>query len=91
MSIELPPDLIQAIREEVSRGAFPSEAEAVVEIVRRYFKRKGPSEPFPNVPDQYIWEIADNICEMADPDDWEELPADGAQEHDHYIYGKPKR
>ena len=24
-------------------------------------------------------------------EDWEKLPRDGAEQHDHYIYGTPKR
>jgi hypothetical protein len=25
------------------------------------------------------------------PEDWDTMPTDGASEHDHYIYGLPKR
>ncbi len=38
-----------------------------------------------------IWErIAERSCDVPD-EVWETLPADGAAEVDHYIYGTPKR
>ncbi|MBR8836310.1 MAG: type II toxin-antitoxin system HicB family antitoxin [Stigonema ocellatum SAG 48.90 = DSM 106950] len=38
-----------------------------------------------------IWEVADEIL-MNIPDEvLNELPHDGAQQHDHYIYGTPKK
>jgi hypothetical protein len=39
-----------------------------------------------------IWQIAQDII-MADvpPEIIAKLPADGAEQHDHYIYGTPKR
>jgi hypothetical protein len=38
-----------------------------------------------------IWEvIADNMSDVP-PDEFEKLPVDGASEHDHYLYGHPKR
>ena len=44
--------------------------------------------------DQPRRHISDVICEiMSDvPSEvWERLPTDGASEHDHYLYGSPKR
>jgi hypothetical protein len=38
-----------------------------------------------------IWEVAAEIRERVPADEWAALPADGAAEHDHYIYGTPKR
>jgi hypothetical protein len=38
-----------------------------------------------------IWEtILDNMKDMP-PEELERLPRDGAREHDHYLYGYPKR
>ena len=38
-----------------------------------------------------IWEvIADNMKDVP-PSEFEKLPKDGASEHDHYLYGHPKR
>lgn len=38
-----------------------------------------------------IWEvILDNMKDVP-PEEFERLPKDGANEHDHYLYGHPKR
>ena len=38
-----------------------------------------------------IWEIAQEITEDITEDELQQLPNDGAQQHDHYIYGIPKK
>jgi hypothetical protein len=41
--------------------------------------------------DRPIWEvILDNMKDVP-PSEFEKLPKDGASEHDHYLYGHPKR
>ncbi len=38
--------------------------------------------------------LAENINAIwsdVTPEDWDTMPIDGASEHDHYIYGLPKR
>lgn len=38
-----------------------------------------------------IWEIAKEISESVPLEEWEELPLDGSVNHDHYLYGAPKK
>ncbi len=38
-----------------------------------------------------FWEIAQEISSQVPLEEWEKLPADGAEQHDHYLYGSPKR
>jgi hypothetical protein len=38
-----------------------------------------------------IWEIIDEISRQAPPGTWDDLPTDGAINHDHYLYGAPKK
>jgi hypothetical protein len=38
-----------------------------------------------------IWEIFEQLSQQAPPDEWSKLPSDGAEQHDHYLYGAPKR
>lgn len=38
-----------------------------------------------------IWEIAQEITSDMTPEEIAQLPTDGAEQHDHYIYGIPKR
>lgn len=38
-----------------------------------------------------LWEIAEEISSQVPIEEWEKLPTDGAEQHDHYLYGSPKR
>jgi hypothetical protein len=38
-----------------------------------------------------IWELADEIVAQIPEDILNQLPTDGAAQHDHYLYGTPKR
>ena len=38
-----------------------------------------------------IWEIFEQLSEQVPPEEWSKLPSDGAEQHDHYLYGAPKR
>lgn len=38
-----------------------------------------------------IWEVFDEIMEDVPDEDLRKLPTDGAEQHDHYLYGKAKR
>lgn len=38
-----------------------------------------------------IWEIITELSAQVPMEEWEKLPSDGAEQHDHYLYGSPKR
>lgn len=38
-----------------------------------------------------IGEIFEELSSEIPFDEWAELPRDGAEQHDHYLYGSPKR
>jgi hypothetical protein len=38
-----------------------------------------------------IWEVAAELRASIPAKEWDKLPKDGASQHDHYIYGTPKR
>lgn len=38
-----------------------------------------------------IWDKIAEITQEIPQEDWEKLPTDGAQEHDHYLYKTPKQ
>jgi hypothetical protein len=38
-----------------------------------------------------IWEVIEDRMSRIDPEAWTVIPPDGAEQHDHYIYGTPKR
>jgi hypothetical protein len=37
-----------------------------------------------------IFKQIDESIQSISEDDWEEVPSDGAERHDHYIYGTPE-
>jgi Arc/MetJ-type ribon-helix-helix transcriptional regulator len=94
MTIHLPEDLESSVRAEVDRGRFASVDEAVAEAVRTYFR---PAEV--EVSDQAeaqparkpIWERILERSASIPEEEWAKLPADSSAQHDHYIYGTPKR
>ncbi len=38
-----------------------------------------------------IWEEIEKITREAPEESWEQVPTDGAAQHDHYLYGAPKK
>ncbi|MEP6913898.1 MAG: hypothetical protein ABI923_14140 [bacterium] len=38
-----------------------------------------------------IWEIIEEISSRAPPGTWDSVPSDGSVNHDHYLYGAPKK
>ena len=38
-----------------------------------------------------IGEIFEELSSQIPIEEWAELPRDGAEQHDHYLYGSPKR
>ncbi|MGB9182018.1 MAG: hypothetical protein WCB68_22505 [Pyrinomonadaceae bacterium] len=38
-----------------------------------------------------IWEKLEEITKEVPDEMWEQLPTDGAEQHDHYLYGVPKK
>ncbi len=38
-----------------------------------------------------LWEMMQECIKDVPPEDWDEVPIDGGLNHDHYLYGAPKR
>jgi hypothetical protein len=38
-----------------------------------------------------IWEVIREISAEVPDEEWAKLPTDGAERHDHYLYGSPKK
>ena len=38
-----------------------------------------------------LWKEIDEIVSAVPEDAWSDVPTDGAANHDHYLYGSPKR
>jgi Arc/MetJ-type ribon-helix-helix transcriptional regulator len=92
MTIHLPEDLEASLREAVDSGRFASPEDAVAQAVRWFLRRQDVDQGRPGTPPHKpIWEVAEEVRKGVPADEWAGLPADGAEQHDHYIYGTPKR
>jgi Arc/MetJ-type ribon-helix-helix transcriptional regulator len=100
MTIHLPKDLESSILATVHSGRFASLDDAMTEaaslLVQRLkqeqAEKKQPAagEPAPSA-QKPIWEVIEEENRSIPPEVWDALPADLSEQHDHYIYGTPKR
>jgi Arc/MetJ-type ribon-helix-helix transcriptional regulator len=100
MTIHLPENLESSILAAVHSGRYASlddaMAEAVSLLVQRLKQEQAQAEPATNQaeaaqPRKPIWErILERSAAIPD-EEFDKLPVDGAEQHDHYIYGTPKR
>jgi Arc/MetJ-type ribon-helix-helix transcriptional regulator len=101
MTIHLPGDVESSILTEVRSGHFASVDEAIASAWRAYHRQRhsGQSEPTEAAADQEapaidhkpIWEEILELTAGVPDEEWDKLPVDGSEQHDHYIYGMPKR
>ncbi len=99
MTIHLPENLENSIRAAVQGGRYASLDEAMADAASLLLQRlkeeqaqqppATQAEPAPT--HQPIWEEFAEIAATVPNEEWAKLPADGAEQHDHYIYGTPKR
>jgi Arc/MetJ-type ribon-helix-helix transcriptional regulator len=90
---ELPVDLEEFVERELAEGKYRSEAELVADALRllreRHQSREGrPEDGTPHMP---IWEVFQETLKDIPEEELDHLPPDAAEQHDHYIYGTPKK
>ncbi len=91
------PDGSIVIPGEVSAAAGLSGGDGVVVRIEHGEIRIAPEPPKPgetgSLPKGHrpIWEIVEEISASVPMEEWEKLPKDLAYNHDHYLYGAPKR
>ena len=97
MTISLSPKLEKLVHDKVASGEYES-AEAVVakalRLLQEHEKNQPPSDEAQAEKDEEhrpIWEVFQELTKDIPKEAWDKLPEDGALEHDHYIYGTPKR
>jgi Arc/MetJ-type ribon-helix-helix transcriptional regulator len=99
MTIHLPPHIERSIQDAVHDGHFESVDDAMTRAATLLLQRlqqaqtKPPATSTTEAVPQHkpIWEVAADIRNSVPAEEWAKLPADGAEQHDHYIYGTPKR
>jgi putative addiction module CopG family antidote len=92
MNVPLSEHWQRFVAEQVRDGRFPSEA-AVLEQALALLKQKERGQIQRKALDvtRPIGEIIDELMSDVPNDVLDRLPIDGAAQHDHYIYGLPKR
>jgi Arc/MetJ-type ribon-helix-helix transcriptional regulator len=94
MIINVSNDVETAIEAAVRSGRFASAGEMIDRLVREYARRptQQPSAQPPTADrDKPIWEEIQELTADVPDEVWDALPTDLAEQHDHYIYGTPKR
>ena len=97
MTIHLPKELESGILAAVQSGRFTSVDAAMTEAARLLLQQlpqapsKPPSTSAAAQEHKPIWEeILERTADIPD-EEWDKLPTDLAEQHDHYLYGTPKR
>jgi Arc/MetJ-type ribon-helix-helix transcriptional regulator len=99
MTIHLPESLETPILAAVHSGRYASVDDAMAEaaslLVQRLEQEQAQAKPAASqradLADKPIWEeILEATADIPD-EVWDSLPTDLAEQHDHYIYGTPKR
>ena len=101
MTIHLPPNLENPIRDAVHKGRYASLDDAMAEaasLLLERLKHEQDQTPPPagsqdaTAPKRKpVWErILERTAAIPDQE-WDKLPTDLAEQHDHYLYGTPKR
>jgi len=103
LTIHLPPDIEHSIHAAVHSGHFASVDEAMTEAASLLLERlkheqtqsvpekTAANEEPVGLPRKPIWERTLERSAAIPDEEWDKLPVDGAEQHDHYIYGTPKR
>lgn len=81
-------NLESTIQEKV-KALPPEKQQRVLSMVEEMLSEKEATQG--GVAVRPLWEIAEEISAQVPLEEWEKLPADGAEQHDHYLYGSPKR
>ena len=80
--------LENTIQEKV-KALPPEKQQRVLSMVEEMLSEKEVKQE--HRPVRPLWEIAEEISSQVPREEWEKLPSDGAEHHDHYLYSSPKR
>jgi Arc/MetJ-type ribon-helix-helix transcriptional regulator len=99
MTIHLPTNLESSILAAVHNGRYATLDDAMAEaaslLVERLKQEQAQGNPSAagqaSQAHKPIWEVFQEISAGVPKEVWESLPADLSEQHDHYVYGTPKR
>jgi Protein of unknown function (DUF2281) len=79
------PTLLEGIRAKV-QALPPERQQQVLDFVEFLAQKNQPPEE-----KKTIWEDIDELMAEVPDEEWDQVPTDGSYQHDHYLYGTPKR
>lgn len=80
----MPTEIAETIFEKVKNLPLKQQ-EDVLEMIESKFSNTASGNSRP------IWEVIAEISSEIPDEEWEKLPSDGSVNHDHYLYGAPKK
>jgi hypothetical protein len=87
----MPASIEESLIEKL-RGLPLEKQQEVLEFVekldRQETRETSQAEPKDRMP---IWDRIREISADVSDEEWAKLPTDGAEQHDHYLYGSPKK
>lgn len=90
MTITLPLDPTEEARLIEVAQAKGVSADALIREALDKILADAAAELAPPPASRPIWELIQDNMKDVPPEEFAKLPADGASEHDHYLYGHPK-
>ena len=95
MAISLPPDLAARVQQKVKATHYGSPDDVIREALDALDAREQQEPRVPAGDEQPqvvpVWQRFQNALRSIPEEELSALPPDGASEHDHYLYGTPKR
>ena len=91
MTITLPLNPIEEARLIAAAQAKGVSADALVREALEEILADVPADSAQQPASRPIWELIQDNMKDVPPEEFAKLPRDGASEHDHYLYGHPKR
>lgn len=83
-------NLEQAVIEKLRE--LPTEKQQeVLDFVESLSKETESSMDASEQPLKSIWRVIEEGVKRVPEEAWDHVPADGAEQHDHYLYGSPKK
>ena len=76
---------------QLPQPAVSSEPETAVDLRTASNLIKSLEEEETPASRKTIWEKMRESADRIPAEEWENMPTDGASQHDHYLYGTPKR
>jgi Arc/MetJ-type ribon-helix-helix transcriptional regulator len=94
MILSLPPDLDARIQQKVTEAGYQTPDEVIRKALDALDAKEQQEASLPAKKKRStlpVWQRFQNVVRSIPEDELATLPPDGASEHDHYLYGVPKR